>query len=108
MERPEGQRQALHYTQHLYSALFLALTAALGPMPHYTVCLLTHWSLLIGEECGLVAAVHVGHTYVISVCPVQLPEGGHREGLLKTNQWEGAGLHRLRNQHSDRTISGGM
>lgn len=37
---------------------------------------LTHWSLLIGEECGMVAAIHVGHTYVITVGPVQLPDEG--------------------------------
>lgn len=75
MERPEWYRQELHYKNNtFYSTLFLALTAALGSTTHYAACLLTHWSLLIGEECGLVAAVHVGHTYVIAVCPVQLPK----------------------------------
>lgn len=39
-----------------------------------TAHLLTYWSLLIGKKRGVVAAVHVSHTYVISVSPVQLPE----------------------------------
>lgn len=39
-----------------------------------TAHLLTYWSLLIGKKRGLVAAVHVSHTNVIAVSPVQLPE----------------------------------
>lgn len=37
--------------------------------------MLTYGSLLIGEECCLVAAVHIGHADVVSISPVKLPEG---------------------------------
>lgn len=39
--------------------------------------MLTYWSLLIGEKCGAVATIHVGHAYVITVSPVKLPEEGY-------------------------------
>lgn len=43
---------------------------------YFGVHLLTYWSFLIGEKRGVVATVHVGHTYVVTVSPVQLPEEG--------------------------------
>lgn len=36
--------------------------------------LLTNWSFLIGEKCGAVAAIHIGHAYVVTVSPVKLAE----------------------------------
>lgn len=38
------------------------------------VHLLTYWSFLIGEKCGVVATIHVGHAYVVTISPVQLPK----------------------------------
>lgn len=35
--------------------------------------MLTYWTFLIGEKRGLVGTIHVSHTYVVTISPVQLP-----------------------------------
>ena len=43
---------------------------------------LTYRAPLIGEERRMVAAIHVGHTDVVPISPVQLSGEGHTHDML--------------------------
>lgn len=48
-------------------------------MSLFLKCHLTDWSFLTDEERGAVGAIHVGHTYVVTVSPVKFPKNRHKQ-----------------------------
>lgn len=47
--------------------------------------LLTNWAFLIGKKNGVVASIHVSHANVVTVSPVQLPEGEYEYDFICLN-----------------------
>lgn len=79
MESPEWKKNNKRVTHRpiafsTFPRLHPLVTMAAAFFGLETAHLLTYWSLLVGKKRGMVAAVHVRHTYVIAVSPVQLPE----------------------------------